>query len=227
MTSNVIVRSAFVVLAVTVFAASAFAQRVEIYPNAGFMWSQHNIPGDGFKDQGVYGVKGGVFMGPNSEIEGSFGYLNHFQFRQPPNPFDPAFGITQPKTRGYLYDVNYAWNFGERQFLNHRIAPYISAGGGGLTNVMENDIAQTFVQGGGNVITPTGAIVPNPTPSKIMKSGDTFFTVNYGLGVKFLNVAGPMGFRVDLRGRTIPNFFGQTTSWLEPTGGITFSWGER
>jgi hypothetical protein len=67
----------------------------------------------------------------------------------------------------------------------------------------------------------------NPAPSKIMDSGATFFTVNYGGGLKFLNLVGPMAFRVDVRGRTIPNFFGETTTWLEPTAGVTFSWGER
>jgi len=60
-----------------------------------------------------------------------------------------------------------------------------------------------------------------------MQSGDTFFTVNYGGGIKFLNLAGPVGFRVDVRGRTMPNFFGETAAWLEPTAGITFSLGER
>jgi hypothetical protein len=60
-----------------------------------------------------------------------------------------------------------------------------------------------------------------------MDSGDTFFNFNYGGGVKFLNLGGPFGFRVDVRGRTFPNYFGHATSWIEPTGGITFSWGER
>jgi hypothetical protein len=58
---------------------------------------------------------------------------------------------------------------------------------------------------------------------KVMESGDTFFTVNYGGGIKFLNLAGPLGFPVDVRGRTLPNF----TTWLEPTAGITFSWGRE
>jgi hypothetical protein len=212
---------------VTFFAASLSAQKGELYPNAGFYWPQHNIAGNGFSANAIWGVKGGYFVNANSEIEGSFGYLNHFQLRQPPNPFNPIFGITQPTTRGYLYDVNYAWNFGEQQFLNHRFAPYVSAGVGGLTNQMTNDVKETFVQGGGNIILPNGAIVPNPTQSKIMKSGDTFFTVNYGLGVKVMNVWGPMGFRIDARGRTLPNFFGQSTSWLEPTAGLEFTWGER
>jgi len=84
-----------------------------------------------------------------------------------------------------------------------------------------------FYERGGNAINAAGAVVPNPARSKIMDNGDTFFTLNYGGGVKFLNIAGPIGFRVDVRGRTIPNFFGQTTTWLEPTAGVTFSWGER
>src|SRR5213083_998552 len=32
-----------------------------------------------------------------------------------------------------------------------------------------------------------------------------FFTVNYGGGLKVMNVLGPIGFRADARGRTIPN----------------------
>src|SRR5262245_49119385 len=138
MTSNVMVRSVFVILAVTVFAASLSAQKVEIYPNAGFFWPQHNIVGNGFSADGIYGVKGGPFLSANSQIEGSFGYINHFNLRNNVNPFDPIFGITQPHTRAYLYDVDYAWNFGERQFLSHRFAPYLSAGVGGLTNQMTN-----------------------------------------------------------------------------------------
>ena len=77
------------------------------------------------------------------------------------------------------------------------------------------------------MINAAGAVVPNLVPSKIVDSGATFFTVNYGGGVKFLHVVGPMGFRVDVRGRTIPNFLGHTTTWVEPTAGVTFSWGER
>jgi len=226
MTSKLLVRSALIVCVLTVFTASLSAQRMELYPNAGAIWSQHNINGNGFKSDGIYGLKGGVFLGQNTELEGSFGYLNHFELRQPPNAFNSTFGITQPTVRGLLYDVNIAYNIGERQFLNTRISPFLSVGGGGLTTSMPNASA-TFVEGGGNIMTPTGAVVPNPAPSKIMQSGDTFFTFNYGGGVKFLNVAGPTGFRVDVKARTLPNFFGQTTTWLEPTAGVTFSWGER
>jgi hypothetical protein len=177
--------------------------------------------GQSFKSDGIYGIKGGVFLDQNMQVEGSFGYLNHFEFRQPPNPFNPMFGIVQPPVRGFLYDVNATYNFGERQFLNKRISPFLTVGGGGLTTSIP-DASAVFIQGGGNIIIPGGAVVPNPGRTKVMESGDTFFTVNYGGGIKFLNLAGPVGFR-DVRGRTLPNFFGETTTWLEPTAGITFS----
>jgi len=224
--SNVIVRSALVLFVVAVFTGSLFAQRGEIYPNAGFIWPDTMNNGQSFKTDGIYGIKGGVFLDKNMQVEGSFGYLNHFELRQPPNPFNPMFGIAQPAVRGFLYDVNATYNFGERQFLNKRISPFLTVGGGGLTTSIP-DASAVFIQGGGNVITPAGAVVPNPGRIKVMQSGDTFFTVNYGGGIKFLNLARPLGFRVDVRGRTLPNFFGETTTWLEPTAGITFSWGER
>jgi len=41
-------------------------------------------------------------------------------------------------------------------------------------------------------------------------------------------VNGPgTGYRADVRGRTLPRFYGFRFSWLEVTAGLTFSWGER
>jgi hypothetical protein len=226
MTSKLIVRSSLILVVLTV-TATLSAQRVDIYPNAGFIWPRHMDNGQNFRDQAIWGVKGGVFLGQNAQVEGSFEYLNHFQFRQPPNPFNPVFGVVQPAVRGFLYDANFTYNFGERQLHNeHTISPFLSVGAGGLTAYIP-DAPSVFIRGGGRVINAAGAVVPNPVPSKIMDSGDTFVTVNYGGGVKFPNVVGPIGFRAEVRGRTIPNFFSQTTTWLEPTAGVTFSWGER
>jgi hypothetical protein len=83
------------------------------------------------------------------------------------------------------------------------------------------------IQGGGFVFDANGNAVPNPARSVVMNDGDTFLTLNYGGGVKAMNLWGPVGLRADVRGRTIPNFYGETTSWPEVTGGITFTWGER
>jgi len=51
--------------------------------------------------------------------------------------------------------------------------------------------------------------------------------VSYGGGIKATNLAGPLGFRLDLRGRTFPNFRGESLTWPEATAGLTFTFGER
>jgi hypothetical protein len=39
-----------------------------------------------------------------------------------------------------------------------------------------------------------------------MQDGDTFFTFNYGGGIKGMNLWGPMGFRADIKGRNNSQF---------------------
>jgi hypothetical protein len=63
--------------------------------------------------------------------------------------------------------------------------------------------------------------------SWILENNDTFFTFSYGGGFKALRLAGPVGFRFDVRGRTIPNYFGISSTRAELTGGLVFAWGER
>jgi len=162
----------------------------------------------------------------NAQVEGSFGYLNHFELKNAPNSFNPAFGIVQPTVFGMLVDVNGSYNFGQRQFLNSRVSPFVTAGVGTLTAVVRHGNS-AFIEGGGNVIAGDGSIVPNPARSVVLNDGDTFFTFNYGVGVKALNLWGPVGLRADVRGRTLPNFFGKSNTWAETTGGLVFSWGAR
>ncbi|RPJ85730.1 MAG: hypothetical protein EHM18_09620 [Acidobacteria bacterium] len=59
-----------------------------------------------------------------------------------------------------------------------------------------------------------------------LDNGDTFFMFGYGGGLRAERLWGPVGLRGDIRGRTLPNVFGDSMSWLETTGGVTFSWGE-
>ena len=44
------------------------------------------VPINKLKSEGIYGLKGGVFLTENAEVEGSFGYINHFEMRYAPNP---------------------------------------------------------------------------------------------------------------------------------------------
>src|SRR5437016_12192891 len=130
MTSKVLLRSALILFVVGVFTATLAAQSVELYPNAGgFFPSRVDAWGNNkLKAEGIYGLKGGVFVTPNAEVEGSFGYLNHFEVRNSPNPlnFNTVGTFGQPSIMGFMYDLNAAWNFGQRQFLNARFSPYIS-----------------------------------------------------------------------------------------------------
>ena len=80
---------------------------------------------------------------------------------------------------------------------------------GGLTNEFRNGNA-AFLSGGGSAA----------GPNRVLYDHDTFFTVNYGGGIKAMNVFGPIGFRADVRGRTIPNFLHESPSWPEVTGGL-------
>ncbi|MCI0626989.1 MAG: hypothetical protein L0387_35970 [Acidobacteria bacterium] len=81
---------------------------------------------------------------------------------------------------------------------------------------------------------PAGRVVPYATAGvglittfgdSILNFSDfgTKFTVNYGGGIKFRNLGGPVGFRVDVRGYSVPGVFSQTLNFVEGTIGLLFS----
>lgn len=51
----------------------------------------------------------------------------------------------------------------------------------------------------------------------------TKFAVNYGGGIKFRNLAGPLGVRLDVRGYSVPGVFSQTLNFVEGSVGLLFS----
>jgi len=227
MTPKFVVRFASIALVLGVFAATLAAQQVEVYPNAGAYWPSKTDFGK-IKSDGIYGLKAGMFLDQNVQLEGSFGYLNHFENGSLANPLNPAFGIPTRSVYGLLYDVNGAWNFGSRNFVGHRISPFVSLGVGGLTAYVKHADSVDIIGGGFTGINPvTFQPIPNDARRVVMDDGDTCFTFNYGGGVKAMNLWGPMGVRADFRGRTIPNWYGQTMSWPEITGGVVLTWGER
>jgi hypothetical protein len=80
---------------------------------------------------------------------------------------------------------------------------------------------------------PTGHVVPYGTAGVglIATYGDsldfgdigTKFAVNYGGGIKFRNLAGPLGVRFDVRGYSVPGVFSQTLNFVEGSVGLLFS----
>jgi hypothetical protein len=94
-----------------------------------------------------------------------------------------------------------------------------------------NGTLQAFVPG---LNTSSGVFfAPSPTGSTAVVANDvirdhvTYFSFSYGGGIKTQRVWGPMGFFGDVRGRTLPNFFGQSKNMFELTAGLNFAWGER
>ncbi|HEY2382471.1 MAG TPA: hypothetical protein VGK48_14940 [Terriglobia bacterium] len=202
----------------------------ELYMNAGGIWPMRM---NSFNDnkilaQGIFGLKGGLIFSGGGEVEVGVSYLNHFQTGNTPDfSGTTTFGTAgAPTVFAMVYDLDGAWNFGNRRVLGAKFSPYLVGGVGGLTaEVRHGDSA--FLQGGGLVAGPGGTLVANSAPTKLISDGDTFLTFNYGGGLKAMNLWGPLGFRVDVRGRTIPNFYHSAPTWPEATAGLLISWGER
>jgi hypothetical protein len=204
----------FSAIAVTIVlllgSGTAMAQRYEVNPYAGGFF-----PGDWahlakLKAEGLYGARGGVYVNENLEIEGNFGYINQFKFKN----VDLA-------NRAFLLDVNGSYNFSVRRL--NRVEPFLTFGLGAMT---------TDVRGGPQNTSTTLLVPSNIDPNSslaplVLNDGDTFFAMNYGGGLKALRIWGPLGLRGDIRGRSLPNFYGRGNHWLETTAGITLAWGER
>lgn len=175
---------------------------MEINPYAGGFFPAEWGDSASFKNEGLYGVRGGYFLTKNLEVEGNLGYINHFEFE----------GAGHTKSRAWLWDANGSYNFFPSRL--NKVTPFVTGGVGGVTaSVRDSDQA----------ILPIGTTGRSIT----LEDSNTFFAVNYGGGVKGIRLWGPLGFRADVRGRTLPNFFGRNNTWLETTGGLLISWGER
>jgi hypothetical protein len=183
------------------------AQKAEIHPYGGGIFPFKYRDTSELKQQGIYGIKGGVFFADRFEFEGNFGYLNHFEFKN-----------TDPKSRAFIWEVGPSINFFSSRFS--KAVPYVSLGVGGVTGFVGDP------ERVGDRSANSANILPSSRPL-ILEDGDTFFQVSYGAGLKGLRLWGPVGLRGEVRGRSMPNFFGNNLTWVETTGGVTFSWGER
>jgi hypothetical protein len=161
------------------------------------------------KREGIYGFQAGGFIADRWEIEGNLGYINHFQFED----------NGRVKSRALIWEVGPSVNFYSNLFQN--VFPYITVKAGGLTGLLGDlEAVGESRQNIANIASP-GA------PPIFLEDGDTFFQFSYGGGLKAWNLWGPLGLRAEVRGRTMPNFFGNSMTTLETTGGLTFNFGER
>jgi len=174
----------------------------------------------------MFGLKANAGITDNIEVEGNFGYVNHFESKFAPTTLDQSFGIAPHSVYGLIYDINGVYDFGKRPIFGTRVTPYVVAGIGGLSTLVRHGTTALL---GGQVYTTdpaTGNIALDTGRKIIVADNSAFFSVNYGGGVKATHLWGPMGVRADIRGRTFPNFRGDSLTWPELTAGLTFTFGE-
>jgi hypothetical protein len=167
--------------------------------------------------------------------------MNHLKFKD--QDFPPGQDV---KSRGLIWDINGSWNFFGSAVA--KFAPYVTLGVGGITALIPDENPLLGNSKSAVILTANHPLEPEPLPitepepivepepiipsfpsstALIMDNRDTFLTVNYGGGFKGYRLWGPVGLRADFLGRSMPNFFGNSLTWFEMTGGVTFSWGER
>jgi hypothetical protein len=202
---RVLLTSALVLI---IGAPALLAQKYELNGYGGSYWAGSTNVGALKSGQAIFGGRAGIFLDPNFELEGNFGYLNHFEVK----------GI-DPRSRGFLYELAGNYNFSAKEWpVVRQFTPFLVFGAGAINSKLRGADVFSFTTDGG----PTVA-----ARTVNMTDGDTFFTFSYGGGVKSIKLAGPIGLRLDIRGRTMPNYYHSTPTWLEVTGGVNFMWGER
>ena len=207
------------------FSTSVFAQKYEVNPYGGYYWPGNNDGVGEFKNNQVLGVRGGVYVSPNTELGANWAWSNHFQptSGNAAAAFAGSQGFEQGKARERVLEAEFTYHFGDHKVLGHSFRPYVVVGTGALTTRIKDD--EIFVLNVRPFTKPCGCI--GYAANDVMEGGDHYFTFSYGGGLKATRVWGPMGFFGDFRGLSIPNFFGHGTNWPELSAGLTFSWGER
>jgi hypothetical protein len=185
------------------------AQSGELNPYVGFSWPSNSSVGQ-LKDVSPYGLRAGYFLDQNVELEWQIGYINHFQVHE-----------VGTKSNGVLWNSGLSYNFSTFEYpFSKKFTPYVVADLGGITTVSNG---YTIVRHE-NIPLATGETLQTVRTITV-RNRDTFFNFSYGAGFKSQNLIGPMGFRVDIRGRTIPNYYHGSPMILEASAGLTFIWG--
>ena len=103
------------------------AQKFELNPYAGGVLTPSSVDSGSssfdFKEEGIYGIRGTYFLTKHIEIEGNFGYINHFEFEE-----------SDPESRGYLWEAGANYRFDLEKFK-----PFVSFGVGGITTSVDED----------------------------------------------------------------------------------------
>jgi hypothetical protein len=194
---------------VLVSPTEVMGQSFELNPYLGYYSSSASASGT-LRNEPFYGVRMGAFLDANLEFEAQFGYIEHFKAKD-----------IDPRTRGLIWNGGFSYNFSTDEFpFTHKFAPFFVLDVGGITTRTDG---YTYPVAG-KIPLASGAVL-DTVRTVAVNSNDTFFNVSYGVGLKSVKLWGPMGFRGEVRGRTIPNYYHGSPTWLEGSVGINFVFG--
>ncbi|HXK62530.1 MAG TPA: outer membrane beta-barrel protein [Acidobacteriota bacterium] len=103
------------VLVSGVFFSTLSARTWELNPYVG-VFAPTEVNSFDLKNPATFGIRGGVFLTPDLQLEGGMGYANHFESTH-----------TDPKSRGFLWEAN-----GLYHFHAGRLRPFALFGVGAL-----------------------------------------------------------------------------------------------
>jgi hypothetical protein len=214
-----------VLLGLLIIPVGLFAQAAEVNPYGGYVW-----PGSfggnigNFKGSQLIGLRGGAYVTHGFEIGGNYSWNNHFQptSSNPNGSLAGDLGFPQGAVRAHIYEAEFTYNFAKRALTGPSLRPYVVGAVGGLTTNIKHE--SEFTLNVRSLTTPTQTLF---FANDVLDRGSTFMTFSYGGGIKAHHLWSSLGLFGDIRGRTVPNFFGRANTWPELTGGLTVSWGEK
>lgn len=156
-----------------------------------------NKPGKVTLENARSGLQGNGVVGVRFETDFARIIGMEHTFAYSPDFGSPDTFATTDKSRGIIYNSNLVVNAP----IGH-LVPFATIGVG-----LINSNRQLIVT----------------TPTLISRAFGTQFAVNYGGGIKFTRLAGPLGLRVDVRGYTVPKVFSERLNIFEISGGVMLS----
>jgi hypothetical protein len=200
------------IVALVLFSPTAvMGQSFEFNPYIGYYSASPSSAGQ-IVNQGFYGIRLGAFVDSNLEVEGQLGYMEHFRNRD-----------VTARSRGIIWNGGVSYNFATDEFpFTHKFAPFVVIDLGGITTKTDG---YTYSIPGNIVL--TGGQVLGTVRTVSVNQSDTVFNVSYGAGLKSVKLWGPMGFRAEVRGRTIPNYYHGSPTWIEGSVGLNFVFGAK
>ena len=114
-----------------IFSVNALAQKYEIHPLVGRTLPLKWADAYSMKSVSLVGVKGAMYTNHDTQVEGEFEYLPHFEFRG-----------TDPKVRAFVWGANVVRTF---SIPNSKAVPFYTFGLGGITAHVDGGSATTVL----------------------------------------------------------------------------------